>query len=89
MKAKEHLIAARKIIETPEKWWRGQRKPKPGQRCIYGAIHAVEDCVARPAVYRRLQKVVGVERLNEWNDAPGRKHAEVLAAFDKAIALRR
>ena len=30
---------------------------------------------------------VGEESLRDWNDAPEREHAEVVAAFDEAIAL--
>jgi hypothetical protein len=33
-----------------------------------------------------VRRVVGVNVV-EWNDAPGRTKEEVLAAFDKAIAL--
>lgn len=36
---------------------------------------------------RRLQRTLEVENVSDWNDAPERTHAEVLAAFDRAIEL--
>lgn len=57
--------------------------------CASGAIkHAVDEegcvgCVAR----RGLEQSIGGGSIAGWNDAEGRTQAEVLAAFDKAIAL--
>jgi hypothetical protein len=61
--------------------------------CILGAVAAVTgDNPNRPdrAISSGLAAAAGVDAYNEcvieWNDAPGRTHAEVLAAFDRAIA---
>jgi hypothetical protein len=34
-----------------------------------------------------LERAIGERFIGDWNDAPGRTHAEVLEAFDRAIAL--
>jgi hypothetical protein len=34
-----------------------------------------------------FRKVIDDENITRWNDSPGRTKREVLAAFDKAIAL--
>ena len=61
--------------------------------CILGAVSAVTgDNPNRPdrAISSRLAAATNVDAYNEcvieWNDAPERAHAEVLAAFDRAIA---
>ena len=69
--------------------------------CLVGAIQAVcPSPSTRGAVYERLATVLGVAvdysdsssgdthndgQIIEWQDAPARTHAEVLAALDKAI----
>lgn len=39
------------------------------------------------AALRALEAAIGVPVLQHWNDAPGRTHAQVVAAFSMAIAL--
>jgi hypothetical protein len=36
-----------------------------------------------------LRRSIGQSDIIAWNDSPGRTQAEVIAAFDKAIALAR
>lgn len=62
--------------------------------CVEGAIHraAVGDAhiEARLAAKQILRQAIGLgvlDGLPGWNDAPERTHAEVLAAFARAIEL--
>lgn len=56
--------------------------------CASGAIrHAAKDGCNNLDAYDIFQCVIGTDYVSEWNDAPDRTQAEVLAAFDKAIAL--
>jgi hypothetical protein len=58
--------------------------------CSVGAICAAEGLEGMWSDTRSikaLKKVLGTDDVSEWNDAPERTHDEVLAAFDKAIAL--
>lgn len=98
MTPKEILIAARAKIEAPERWTQGayakdvdgQQADPCGKRaicwCIYGAVMATTD-----GDYHKEHSatvLIGeiVNNIARWNDAPTRTHAEVLAAFDRAIA---
>ncbi len=55
--------------------------------CMYGALHRAEGPeLYRPDVRDLLSEIVR-EPLDEWNDDEDRKHAEVLAAFDRAIEM--
>lgn len=84
MKRKQVLIAARKMIKDPKSWWNG--RGKQGDRmCIYTAIYHANKGAPCDAAERPLVKITGFERLNEWNDAKGRTHGEVIGLFDKAI----
>lgn len=88
MTTNQILVAARALIEKPEAWGKGHKSnsPKVG-RCVLGALggvnnpHGTHFNDARKA----LEEAVGTLWLFEWNDAPERTHAEVLAAFDRAI----
>lgn len=54
--------------------------------CAVGATaQGQEDLGADADLY--LECVIGTHAITSWNDAPGRTQAEVIAAFDKAIAL--
>jgi hypothetical protein len=52
--------------------------------CAYAAIEVVRGQADAANV---LRKAANTEFIIGWNDAPERTQAEVLAAFDKAIAL--
>lgn len=98
------LIAARALIEKPERWIKGKFfdtrwvKGKPAQDC-YCAVGAIsqagfylartalnEDAISAVSVGAGLPAKTYWKPLSNWNDAPERTHAEVLAAFDRAIA---
>jgi hypothetical protein len=83
METHEILIAARKLIETPEKWGKGGNGPTPvGSRCLYLALDGnadEEDAAMRALGFGSIREVY------DWNDAKERTHAEVLARLDAAI----
>ena len=61
-------------------------------RCSYGALRAAGGDVYGDAAREVLLQAIGLEAAKgdsviNWNDDPGRTHAEVLAAFDRAIEL--
>jgi hypothetical protein len=67
--------------------------------CLYGAINEAvvgnpfDDCQDATTEYEEmLARAIGYDplfsgSLHEWNDAPERTQADVLAAFDRAIEL--
>ena len=90
------LVAARKRIENSANWGKGNEvfaeDPKNNKDCAQWAIYRVRGIDHGTYVdgaIRLLKRGAGVTHLVEWNDAPERTHAEVLAAFDKAIELAR
>ena len=97
MTAKETLVTARKLIDKPQKWMRGEYTNGKGRYSASGAIlHTLWDKEEEGDDYMRaafaehpagnaLRRVVPAkyERLDDFNDDV--THAEVLEAFDKAI----
>ena len=90
------LERARALIDTPDKWLQGKLRKsgsdgKPCRWCVLGACYQIAER-DEPARYHNMTKALnGVlgEPVTDWNDAPERTHAEVLAAFDRAIANER
>jgi len=96
----EILVKARELIAEPERWTQGafardehgfSRYVCPGEfdytcYCASGALRAAGGYTTHPA-YNAIH--TGGPAVCVWNDAPGRTHAEVLAAFDAAIATER
>lgn len=89
------LRAAKERIGTPERWCKGHGSANgyadPSvPTCAEGAIY----CVAKQAfvlaysAWNAFQDCNGLAMCSgvDWNDAPERTHAEVMAAFDRAIA---
>jgi hypothetical protein len=109
VKPSEILIAARALIDTPDKWTTGRlSRTKDGKAtdywsedatcfCVLGAIFRAnrrtyegfrmpEDrCAAEMEAERAIQRATQGD-VPLWNDDPGRTHAEVLEAYDRAIA---
>lgn len=85
------LRRARALIDAPEKWI--QRAAKIGGRmCMFGALSVAlgskdSTVPAGDKSLRLLSLGVGGCSVSRFNDAPERTHTEVLAAFDRAIAL--
>lgn len=91
----DRLREARALIERG--WCRKTHARNAGRRacspksdkatmwCMEGACMAVE---LPGRIYEPLlQTATNAQFFSEWNDAPGRTQAEVLQAFDRAIAL--
>ena len=93
----ETLRAARALVDTPEKWWQdgGHNEENVGYTCTCAGL-ALTDAPTdyereRFAARRFFASTLGLDvgqlatSVFDWNDAPERTHADVLAAFDKAI----
>lgn len=92
------LRRARALIDTPEKWCKGALV-RDGAFCVRGALKtAISGSIwaAFDPLLTRAEQALGFPgfdgvhsepRLPSWNNAPERTHADVMAAFDKAIAL--
>ena len=87
-RVRQDLLKAAKRVERG--WCQGAYS-KDGGVCAFGAIILVEprDVAARVAMGQRLANVLGLtfERIEMWNDTPGRTQAEVVAALRKAAEL--
>lgn len=93
MTLREDLIAAKAMIDTPEKWGKGKYEPRPGCYCALGAVAKVTGhdpntawlngraSTCRNALYEYTD--VGIA---SFNDAPDTTHADIMALFDRAIA---
>lgn len=101
MNALEVLVAARAKITNPEDWGKGRRGRRDCDRPLHTccAAEAIEDISPsldkethseRRRAFRALMNAAGLDNrwnaIINWNDAPERTHAEVLAAYDLAIA---
>ena len=88
----EVLREARSLVDTPEKWCQGAERVG-NALCSVGAISVASGMGEVrldffPRALETFRAVVGWNQsASWWNDAPERTHADVLAAFDKAIAL--
>lgn len=84
------LIKARAKIADPANWGKGRRIANRPRHtcCLAEAIEETEcgDDRHRSRAFDAIKAVIGVPYLTHWNDKPERTHAEVLAAFDRAIA---
>lgn len=93
------LRRARELLSEPNSWTQGTyARDAQGKRCyiwedcrvclcvegaLFSAHEDIEVCVAARDAF---EGSLGGAPLDEWNDAPERTHAEVLEAFDRAIA---
>ena len=81
----------RKAAAHVERGWCQNAYSKDGRVCAFGAIIEAElyDVAARVAMGKRLASVLGLtfERIEMWNDTPGRTQAEVVAALRRAAEL--
>lgn len=86
--AKQILIAARQLIESPEQWIQGALY-QPGDKCcsvgaVFSASKAVEDHDQCERAFAALEIGIPSGGFSYFNDT--HTHAEVLAKFDEAIA---
>lgn len=86
------LVAARQLIENPENWCQHELHMGRNVHCACGAIEEATRRLTHnvPSLFDCfISGFRGWQELSNFNDAPHRTHAEVLAAFDKAIAKAR
>lgn len=92
------LREAKRLLRKPQQWTQGDFATwTDGEEasmcyCANGALLAVTDgtcnlITSGASLHLSLAaRARGFETASKFNDAPGRKHAEVLALFDEAIA---
>lgn len=80
------LIAARKIIENPDDWC-GHAPQTREENCAATAVWKTghNNDAQAAAAYFHLARSMGVKNVKDFNDT--HSHAEVLAAFDRAIEV--
>lgn len=83
------LRRAKALIDTPEKWGKDSYGFGNRPKCAMGALAAVNVGVNDSIWFASsfLEAVTGAGCIESWNDEPERTHADVMSAFDKAIAL--
>jgi hypothetical protein len=95
MTLRDDLIAAKALIDTPEKWCKGSYHNSGAHdaHCVIGAARAIAPYYAGNRQQLLLEAIAGslpprrrAKYLWQWNDAPSRSHSEVMALFDRAIA---
>jgi len=95
MSVRDDLIAARALIDTPEKWHRGSMASFDGKcLCAMGAIRNVlraqgyTHWISRTPLYQNLRAALprGFNQVPTFNDDPSTTHADIMALFDRAIA---
>lgn len=96
MSVKENLIAAKALIDTPEKWGKG-RDSFPLTRlggakclCAHGALFEAmggEWASGSIEAIRKLRASLPSEwrYTPEFNDDPATTHADIMALYDRAI----
>ena len=101
MTLKSDLIAAKALIDTPEKWRKGDYGSVNTCMCALGACRAAiygtteynhradwhgDDTAAAHALNAALPVSGSMFGVSDFNDAPETTHADVMALFDRAIA---
>lgn len=86
MKTSEVLTAARALINAAEKWGQRENAFGKGRRCAGSAICDAVPCYADSSAAFEAFEAIIKQPIVRWQDAPERTHAEVMAAFDRAIA---
>lgn len=97
---KENLIAAKALIDTPEKWIKGSlQNAEETCFCTYGAAAKVArtfphksgmdslltDALADALPDSFLPDPNGILSIAQFNDDPSTTHADIMALFDRAI----
>lgn len=97
MSVKENLIAAKALIDTPEKWGREEYLDSvTGCMCVIGSVAATmgiaeADVEVSTAEGKSLARALpeGWERdtygVVKFNDHPDTTHADIMSLFDRAI----
>lgn len=93
MQVSEQLIAAKAMIDKPEKWVQGvygRIDGATGKYCRLCSWAALIEAGNRTAISEQTfiaANKLGNVSLIGFNDTDGRTHAEVMIAFDNAIKL--
>jgi hypothetical protein len=90
---RDNLIAARALIDTPEKWHKGSMRHN-GCLCAMGAVAdalratGYNGWIRDTYEFRELKRALpsGIGDVPVFNDLPTTTHADVLALFDRAIS---
>lgn len=93
MSVKENLIKAKALIDTPEKWGRGEYV-KNECFCAIGAlaealgVNPVSSGLTMSKEYEALLGAVPDTFYGVWryNDAEDTTHSDIMALYDRAIA---
>lgn len=90
MSLKDDLIAAKALIDTPEKWGKGVGTylRHSGPACAHEALRR-----ASPTGHEHLRRHLKLALPNgfahasvpDFNDHPSTTHADIMALFDRAI----
>jgi hypothetical protein len=86
----EILIAAKALIDTPEKWGKGAWRSK-GCFCAIGAVLEAQGMTGRAAYGGASELALmdvlprGIGSVEDFNDRPSTIHADIMALFDRAI----
>jgi hypothetical protein len=85
------LRAARALIELEDKWVQGRYETVRGRRCAMGALQAAARVLRDPRAFEEAKDLLrteavlrGYSHVEKMNDRS--THAQVLGAFDAAIA---
>jgi hypothetical protein len=89
---KENLIAARALIDMPEKWGKGSYQ-EGGCHCAIGAVLKVQgllgiSCFAGDEENALKAALPTLDMVEHFNDHPFTTHADIMALFDRAIAAQ-
>lgn len=91
---KENLIAAKALIDTPEKWLKGKLANADGCFCAAGALKYAAGYGAGEVwdspEYRAVRGGIPdtKQEIPSFNDRPSTTHADIMALFDRAIAAQ-
>lgn len=87
MTLRDDLIAAKALIDTPDKWCKGRMYSRDGRMCAFGALYcgfrSRDEDYVDALMLLNAQSPKG--RLSAFNDAPETTHADIMALFDRAI----
>lgn len=85
------LKSARALVAQPERWCQGHGGRYGDAVCCLVALNDASkgDHVGDKYDHAKSYFTAAIQRryVAQWNDDPWRTHAEVLSAFDRAIAL--
>lgn len=87
---RDNLIAARALIDTPEKWLQGWFEGPNGTMDASEAVCRASGEDIGGDAYEAMCLVLpdGIDILSTFNDDPDTTHADIMALFDRAIAAQ-